>query len=143
MTANSTGYTVLVVEDNPDHVVLVEAVFAHKDPNADLQVAWSAEEAIEYLSGRAPVPAVIVLDINMPGIGGLGFLEWYGKQSRAMRDIPVVVFTSSANPQIARLCYAMGAREFKEKPADFRELVDIVHGVLDYWRSYYQEDSGS
>ena len=147
MTASSTGYTVLVVEDDLDHTDLIEIAFTQLHPNVSIAPAWSAEEAIAYLrgpdtdQGRASLPDVIVLDINMPGIGGLGFLEWYGRQARAIRDIPVVVFTSSVDPQLGKLCFELGAREYKVKPADFGELVDVVHRVLDHWRPEREADS--
>jgi len=77
-------YHVLIVDDDPDHVVLVEVVFAHLDANSRVSVTWSAEEAIARLEERLPfaahghgeLPDVIVLDMNMPGIGGRGFLAW-------------------------------------------------------------------
>ena len=98
MSTGSTGYTVLVVEDNPDHTDLIEIAFTGLAPNVSIAPVWSAEEAIEYLRGQGPdtaygrarLPAVIVLDINMPGIGGLGFLQWYGRQDRdILTDVPI------------------------------------------------------
>ena len=66
------------------------------------------------------------------GMGGLGFLEWYASQPY-MADVPVVVFTSSEDPDLPRQCFALSAREFKIKPTDFAELVEVVHQVLDHW----------
>ena len=132
-------YHVLVVDDAPDHAMLVKIVFAHLDANARIQVCGSAEEAIALLEQR-PDPAegaprrpdVIVLDLNMPGMGGLGFLDWYARRAE-FQDIPVVVFTSESQADVARRCFALGAREFKEKPADFAELVPIVQRCLEKW----------
>ena len=140
MARGSYPYRVLIVDDNPDHVVLIEVVFAHLDANARVTVTWSAEEAIAHLEassegasdGTSGLPDVIVLDINMPGIGGLGFLDWYHEQTQ-FGDIPVVVFTSAGDPTLARRCFSLGAREFKEKPSDFTELVPVVQRVLARW----------
>jgi CheY-like chemotaxis protein len=133
-------YRVLIVDDDPDHVVLVEIVFAHLDANSSVSVTWSAEEAIAGLEenlpfaieGRGELPDVIVLDINMPGIGGIGFLEWYHERPETAH-IPVVVFTSLQDPELEQQCLALGAREFKEKPPDFAELVPVVQRALDRW----------
>lgn len=141
MSAHETPYVILVVEDDPDHAALIEAVFAKRDRNAYVRVTRTAEEAIAFLAGpwpdtdwgRGEPPDVIVLDILMPGMGGVGFLEWYSVQDK-LSDVPVVVFTSTDDPQLARQCYDLGAREFKTKPTDFTELVDVVHEVLERWR---------
>ena len=131
-------YSVLIVEDDTNHVMLIRLAFARADASARISATQSAEEAIAYLRGswpdtdfgRSEVPDVIVLDINMPGMGGLGFLEWYNGESK-IADIPVVVFTSSADPDLVRRCFALGAMEFMAKPLDFGELVPVVQRVLD------------
>ncbi len=131
-------YAVLVVEDDPNHSLLISSAFAHGAPGAKVHLTERAEEAISYLlglraaSGSHPiaVPDVIVLDMSMPGIGGIGFLKWLELQEKWARDIPVIVFTSSTDPDLARRCLSLGAREFKEKPADFGELVELVGRVL-------------
>ena len=140
MTTSSTRYTVLVVEDDPGDSMLIKIVFAHLDANARITLTRSAEEAMAYLRGPCPdsdfgrsePPDVIVLDIMTPGMGGLGFLEWYAGQPDMAR-VPVVVFTASEDPDLPRQCFAFGAREFKIKPPDFTELVGLVQQVLDRW----------
>ena len=138
--AGPKPYRVLVVEDDPDHLALIQIAFARLDTNARIHATRSAEEAIAFLEGpwpdadygRSHLPDLIVLDINMPGIGGLGFLEWYSERPLST-EIPVVVFSSAGDPDLVRQCFALGAREFKQKPADFSELVPIVQRVLDRW----------
>ena len=139
-------YDILVIEDDTEHVDLIEAVFDHRDPMARINVMWSAEGAIAFLEGpwagadlgRGNLPDVIILDINMPGVGGLGFLEWYAAQPDLAR-VPVVVFTAYATSQLRERCFALGAREFKEKPGGFGDLVDVVHRALEFWRGASEE----
>lgn len=141
MADSGKRYWVLIVEDDPHHVLLIKAVFAHFDANAHISVVNSAEEAIVQIAGPwsdmeqgpAELPDVIVLDVKMAGMGGLGFLRWYAGDPR-IAHVPVVVFTSSQDPGLERLCLSLGAREFKVKPADYSELVPLVQGVLDRWQ---------
>ena len=149
MGEDARPYWVLVVEDDPDHVMLIQAVFARFDHNAHIKVTRTVEEAIVYLRGPWPetafaadeLPDVIVLDIGMLGVGGLGFLTWYDEQPK-VAHVPVVVFTSSGDPDLERQCLALGAKEFKEKPTDFGELVPVVHRVLDRWLPEQMRASG-
>ena len=140
-------YVVLAVEDDPDHATLIQAVFACRDASAEVKTAGSGEEAIQYLLGggpppdrdRFPLPDVIVLDLTMPGMGGVGFLEWLNNKTLSagpdrLAQIPVVVFTSSEDPEVAWRCFSLGAREVKVKPSDFDGLVDVVHRVLHRWQ---------
>ncbi len=134
---------VLVVEDDEDHAALIQAAFSYGAPEARVHVTGSSEEAIDYLLGnwpfgerrRYPLPGVIILDIGLPGMDGLGFLRWLGARTEAWKETPVVVFTGVADRTTTSLAFAMGAREVKVKPADFGELVDVVKYVLARWRS--------
>ena len=149
MVDDRRPYWVLIVEDDPNHVMLIKAVFAHFDANAHITVANSAEEAIIQIAGPWPdpdvgqgeLPDVIVLDIKMAGMGGLGFLRWYAGDLK-IAHVPVVVFTSSQDPGLERLCSSLGAREFKVKPADYGELVPVVQAVLDRWPPREQQSQG-
>ena len=130
-------YWVLIVEDDPSQVMLIKAVFAHYDANAHITVARSAEEAIAHIRGPWPdsnfdlseLPDVIVLDVVMDGLGGLGFLAWYAGEPR-IAHVHVVVFTASQDEGLGRECLQLGAREFKVKPVDFSELVPVVQRVM-------------
>ena len=141
-------YWILVVEDDPTDALLIKAVFSHRDDKAHVQVARSAEEAIALLTGpwggadlgHNVLPDIIVLDLLMEGVGGLGFLKWF--KDRHKVDLPIVVFTSSRNSDLERQCLALGAAEFKVKPTDFSELVDVVHRVLDRWEPKRESGHG-
>ncbi|GMV03764.1 MAG: hypothetical protein AMXMBFR53_00460 [Gemmatimonadota bacterium] len=137
-------FVVLVVEDEPDHAALIQAAFAYKDFPCLVHITGSSEEAMDYLLGRwpfverrrHPLPHVIILDLGLPGMGGLGFLKWLGTRPEAWSLTPVVVFTANTNRAIAVQAYALGAREVKVKPTDFTELVDIVDSVLRRWKPH-------
>ncbi len=134
---------VLVAEDDPNHRLLITIAFERHEPTAELHTTRSADEAVHYLvdqrdrllrgEGDVPVPDVIVLDLSMPGMSGMEFLMWQAEQKDWIQHVPVIVFTSSDDPALARECFSLGAREFKEKPADFGELVDLTREVLKKW----------
>jgi two-component system response regulator len=123
--------TILVVEDNPDEAGLIEAVFATGLSYTDVDVAFSGEEAQEYLLQR-DLPALITLDLFLPDTNGLDILEWMGHDDR-FADIPVVIFTSSSDPSHAKRAYSLGARRYLVKPANFGGLVSAVREELGRW----------
>ena len=128
---NDTPYSILVVEDDPDQATLLEAVCL-RDPQAQVHVTRSAEEAISYLNRPQPdtdtassLPDIILLDVFMEGVGGLGFLEWFSQQP-TFQHIHVVVFTSSEDEDLKRRCMSLGAREFVVKSWDFTEVLPVL-----------------
>ncbi len=137
------SFVVLVVEDEPDHAALLQAAFAYRDIPCALHVTGSSEEAIDYLLGRWPfdnrtrhaLPSVIILDLGLPGLGGLDFLRWLEARREPWGMTPVIVFTANTNRALATQAFALGAKEVKIKPTDFGELVDIVEEVLKRWKS--------
>ena len=128
---------ILVVEDDQDHALLIRSVFEHRSLGEVIRVVSTGPEAIAYLEGvppyddraQYPLPKVIILDLNLPITSGFEVLGWLSG-SEEHSDIPVVVFTSSTDPEDERKAYALGARAFKSKPAHFGELVDVVLDVV-------------
>ena len=137
------GSRILVIEDDADHRLLISIAFERGDPTAEIHHTQRADEAVAHLmglrqrlllgEGADEVPNVIVLDLSMPGMSGMEFLMWQAEQADWIQHIPVIVFTSSDDPALARECFALGAREFKEKPSDFGELVTLTREVLEKW----------
>ena len=131
---------ILVVEDDQDHAVLIRSVFERRSLGAVIRVVSTGRQALDYLEGlppyddRAenPLPEVIILDLSLPGMNGFDLLSWLSVR-KEYSDIPVVVFTSSTDPEDARRAYSLGARAYKSKPADFGDLVDVVRDVVRKW----------
>ena len=136
-------FVVLVVEDAPDQAALIQAAFAYRSFPCVVHVTGSSEEAMDYLLGRwpfdqrarHPYPNVLILDLSLPGMGGLDFLRWLNARREPWSMTPVVVFTSNADPTVATQALFLGAREFMVKPVDFTGLVDVVEGVVQRWRA--------
>lgn len=134
-------FVVLSVEDDPGHAALIQAAFSYAK-FARVHVTASAEEAVDYLLGRwpfdnrtrYPLPDVIILDLGLPGLGGLDFLDWLDTRSEHWRHVPVVIFTANNDPAIAQQALEKGASQVEVKPGSFVELVQAVNDILKRWR---------
>jgi CheY-like chemotaxis protein len=130
---------ILVVEDNPeDFAALSRALRTHAVPNAVVHCE-DGEQALAYLRGHgrhpaaaAPLPALVLLDLNMPGLDGRDVLEAL-KQDPALQLIPVVIFTTSANTRDVEECYRLGANSYLTKPINYYDLEAKVGILAHYW----------
>lgn len=132
--------SVLYAEDDPDDRLLAQ--LAHRESGVVNPLVFVAdgEEALEYLrhSGRhadrvgASQPGIVVLDLNMPGIGGLETLRII-KSEPALRRIPVVILTTSAADDDIALSYDAGASSYVVKPSHFGTLVHVFDCLCTYW----------
>jgi len=131
---------VLLVEDNPDHALLVRIAAERALAGIALRVVEDGSEAIAYLKGatpfddrdRHPPPDLMLLDLMLPEVSGFQVLEWIRADGR-FAALPVVVFTSSVNPHDERRALMLGARAFHTKPADLIELADMVRRIVTRW----------
>jgi CheY-like chemotaxis protein len=120
---------VLLVEDDPNHVLIIQRAFSKARITNPLHVCANGERAVTYLSDRENTPpSLILLDLRMPRIRGLKVLEWMrGKPE--LKDTPVVVLTSSIEPEDRRRADELGVVAYLCKPVNaegLRELVDTV-----------------
>lgn len=132
--------TVLVVEDNADHALLVRLAAERIAPHVDVRIASNGLEGVAYLVGEPPFddraaypfPSLVILDLIMPGLDGFGVLSRVGQDDR-LAELPVVVLTSSVNPRDELRALEGGARAFFTKPADMDRLGDTVQEILERW----------
>ena len=134
------NHEILLVEDNPDDVELALHACRNNRFDADIVVARDGEEALEYLfctgrhAGRigAEIPTVMVLDLNLPGIGGLDVLRSL-RQNPRTRRIPVVILTSSDDQALVARGYELGVNSYIRKPAEFDAFAEIMSQLQQYW----------
>ena len=134
-----TDTTILVVEDNPDHVGLIQAAISRGLRGARIRVALLCEGARSYLRGEwpqyeddgpnNPLPDVIVLDLWLPDGSGFELLEWIAHREM-LQHIPVIVFTASTNPEHEKQAKEFGVRRYLQKPAQFDKLVQAIKEEL-------------
>jgi len=137
---NPREYVVLLADDDPNDVFLLQRAFQKTNIADPLQVVRDGEEAMAYLSGQAqyadrqrhPLPVLLLLDLKMPRKSGFEVLRWLRQQS-VLKRLPVVVLTSSnQNPDINK-AFDLGANSYIVKPGGFDSLVEMVKNLNLYW----------
>jgi len=124
---------ILLVEDDPvDASAIRRALAETKVPVAVIQ-ASSAQEALALLHSPENVrPVLILLDLKMPGINGLAFLQTV-KEDPALRDIPIVALTASDRSRDIASSFDLGIAGYMVKSPDFETLARTVRTIQDYW----------
>jgi CheY-like chemotaxis protein len=124
--------TILLVEDDPDDAALTERALQEGMP-ARFEVARDGQEAMDYLSSDAnDVPQLVLLDLGLPGTGGVEVLRRIRENERTS-VVPVVILTSSYSPDDLAAAYRYGANSYVRKPADFDHFTDVVRQLGRYW----------
>ena len=127
----------LVVEDDLGDQKLLRSALNNLSMPVVFSVHGTAEEALEYLGESknqegCPRPNLILLDLNMPGMGGREFLRRI-KLDDSLCAIPVVVLTTSDAQSDIEQCYKLHAAGYIQKPGTPAELRQIMTRVAEYW----------
>lgn len=131
---------VLLVEDNEDDVALTLRAFKKSHLSNPVVVASDGAEAVDYLFGTGKyagrevedLPAVVLLDLKLPKIGGLEVLERIRADPRTSL-LPVVILTSSREESDVVNGYRLRANSYIRKPVDFVQFADAVKQLGLYW----------
>ncbi|MFC4065310.1 response regulator [Actinoplanes subglobosus] len=127
---------ILVIDDSADDVTLMLRALKKNNITNAVDIATDGEEALRYLfppGGRQnPMPALVLLDLNMPKISGLEVLRSIRADPRT-RYLPVVVLTTSTEERDIVNTYDLGANSFVRKPVAFDEFLDAVKVLGMYW----------
>ena len=137
---STTAIRVLLVEDDPNDILLTRRAFRKAEMPEPVAVVEDGEQAVAYLSASGdyadrrahPLPDLILLDLKLPRMSGLEVLEWLREQSSLQR-LPVVVLTSSRETSDVNRAYELGANSYLLKPVTFDGLARIVSDLDRYW----------
>ena len=121
-------HTLLIIEDCAGDVLLTQQAMAELQIAVRITVALDGEQALIMLSDSDFRPDLIILDLNIPRVTGLGFLQRYRQ-----RDVPIVVFSSSQNTIEIQQALALGAREYIEKPSNLEAFNAALRGMIRKW----------
>jgi len=133
-------YTILILEDDPNDVILLKRALQKNNIRNPIQVLSDGAEGVKYLSGKEeyadrtlhPFPKFIIMDLKMPRMGGLEVLEWL-REHPQYRVIPTLVLSSSKLPVDILTAYKLGANSYMVKPGNFEELQTMIRNVYEYW----------
>ena len=131
--------TILLVEDDPGDQKLITVSLRNQKLANEVHIVGSGEEAMEFLyqrgkysDGFVPLPDLILLDLNMPGMGGKEFLRRI-KEDDKMRTIPVVILTSSDSDEDIIDTYNLHASGYVKKPVTLEDFKRVVKEINEYW----------
>ena len=129
--------SILLVEDNPDDILITKRAFKKGKIRNELHVVRSGEEALNFLYKKGeyknvPIPGLIFLDLNLPGVSGYEVLEKI-KENDKLRRIPVIILTVSDHEEDVIKTYDLGANSFITKPVSFKNFIEVVTAITDYW----------
>jgi CheY-like chemotaxis protein len=138
---SSPPFHVLLVEDEPNDVFLIERAFGKCDGFNSLHAVNDGEQAVAYLAGarefsdrqKFPIPSLILLDLKLPRRTGLEVLAWLRGRSDNLKRLPVIVLTSSKQSSDINKAYELGANSYLVKPVAFDGLLELVKAVNSYW----------
>jgi CheY-like chemotaxis protein len=131
---------ILLVEDDSADAKLLIRKFQRVGVLNEIVHLDHGDRALAYLTGvadfsdrsRFPLPILIILDLKLPGMGGLELLPVI-RRTREVKAIPVVVLTTEENDRVVRGAYELGANSYLVKSADESKVLALAEGIRDYW----------
>lgn len=140
MSQNS-GKLILMIEDSDEDYVALQRVFKKSNYDFQLKRTENAPQALDFLLARGEykenldsgiVPSLILLDLNLPGLDGRELLLQLKRDER-LKEIPVIILTTSNNPRDILYCYRNGANGYQIKTVGFDKFFNSMRSMISYW----------
>jgi CheY-like chemotaxis protein len=146
----TTDRAILLAEDNEDDIFLMQRALKGAHIANPLHIVEDGQQAIDYLAGRGqfadrekhPFPAIVFLDLKLPLKSGLEVLEWIREQPE-LRNLVVLILTSSSEPSDLRRAYHLGANSYLVKPPTVNQLLDLAKAFKWYWLEFNRYEGNS
>lgn len=124
---------ILLIEDDQVDALTVKRILGELNAGDRLDTVNDGEQALEFLQDAAqPRPSIILLDLNMPRMNGIEFLQIV-KNDDSLKVIPVVVVTTSKGGQDIADSFELGVAGYMTKPVDYQKFVEIITTIDRYW----------
>ncbi|OFZ70174.1 MAG: two-component system response regulator [Betaproteobacteria bacterium RBG_16_58_11] len=128
-----TCKSIMLVEDDQVDTMTVRRALKELHVMNPLQHVENGEEALNFLRNPAnPRPCLILLDLNMPIMGGIEFLQ-IAKHDESLKGIPVVVLTTSEEQEDKVESFQLGVAGYMRKPVDYPQFVETIRTIDAYW----------
>ncbi len=124
---------ILLLEDDKIDIITMQRAFKTLNIVNPLHVVNNGEEGLDYLENCSTLPCLIILDINMPKMNGIEFLERI-KKVETLKKIPSVVLTTSKDQQDKLNSFNLSIAGYMIKPVDNDQFVNMVETITEYWR---------
>lgn len=135
---------ILYIEDNTDEAAIFTRAVSRLPQPPRFTILTSGTEGIDYLlqQGKylgqgSAMPRLILIDLKLPGYSGFEVLQQIRATSRT-RYLPVVVYSTSENPNDIRRAYDLGANAYLIKPGSYHEVSDMMRRAVDFWLTQNQ-----
>lgn len=132
-------YCILIADDDNDDQYMIKQAFESINLNEHVRTVNDGVELLDYLHKRGKYkstevmsPKVILLDLNMPKKDGRECLREIKSHSK-LKKIPIIVYSTSGNPDDIEFAYELGASSYITKPYSYQELVKIMEVFKQYW----------
>ena len=125
----------MLVEDCAADAELARYAIQVAQAELALEVVTDGLAALERLRspGPAGLPDLVMMDLGLPRLDGLGLLQAI-RSDPALTHLPVVILTGSTDPRVVRQCYQLLANAFVPKPLDFDAFIETVRALVTFWR---------
>jgi CheY-like chemotaxis protein len=123
---------ILLIEDDVIEVMKLNRTISSLNLNHKIIETNSGEDALKLLENKEELPDIILLDLNMPKINGLEFLNIL-KADDVLRYIPTIILTTSNNKKDLLECYNVGIAGYVLKPLRYEDYVSKIEKLLAYW----------
>ncbi len=120
---------ILLIDDDEDDCEIFVAAITEVSKISDYTTLNNAAIALQQLENKQLQPDLIFLDLNMPVMNGTQFLTEM-KKRESLKDIPIIIFSTSSHPDIIKQSMALGAHDFITKPSDFKQIVNMFESII-------------
>jgi CheY-like chemotaxis protein len=120
---------IFLVDDDPDDRLLFQEAINEIAPHTKLSLADGCDMLVKIASFGSEKPDIIFLDLNMPGLNGFDCLDEI-KSKKSLGNVPVLIYSTTANPEQVKKTYKKGATLYIQKPSSFEGIKKLVNKVL-------------
>ena len=128
----NTKLNILLIEDDMIEIMKLNRVVSSLKLNHNIVEANNGEEALKILQEKDELPDIILLDLNMPKMNGIEFLNLL-KGDNVLKYIPTIILTTSNNEKDLLECYKIGIAGYVIKPLKYEDYVSKIEKLLAYW----------